>query len=376
MSYRILLVGGGTGGHIYPLAAVAQELQKTAQEKGVDLELLAVADSDRWRNVFESRGIRFKKILTPKLRKYEGNLNPADIFKLPVTLIQSFWHLFIFMPDGVFAKGGYVSVIPSLAAKLYFIPLFIHDSDAVLKGANKFLSKFAKKVFISFESMAAVLNNKKAVFSGNPIREELLSGDKNQAGGAFNLFPDKKTVLFLGGSQGARFINNLVIAGLVQLTKEFQIIHQTGDVNLEQVREETEKIKKEGADAYGQDIEKNYRVYGFLEIEKLKVAYALADVIVARAGANLIFEIAALGKPAIVIAYPYSVREHQKEDAGEFAKFGAVVLEEQNLKTHILADQIQRLLKPENYQTISQRIKQFAKLDAGKIIAEELMSNI
>ncbi|MEK7203767.1 MAG: UDP-N-acetylglucosamine--N-acetylmuramyl-(pentapeptide) pyrophosphoryl-undecaprenol N-acetylglucosamine transferase [Patescibacteria group bacterium] len=376
MNYRILLVGGGTGGHVYPLIAIIQELQKTAQEKDLNLELIVITESNKWRMEFDGLGVKFRKILTPKLRKYEGNLNLIDIFKLPITLIQSLWYLFIFMPDLVFAKGGYVSVIPSLVGRLYFTPLFIHDSDAVLKGANKFLSRFAKKIFVSFEGVMPALKNKEVILSGNPIRKNLLEGDKNTATLKFNLSLDKKTILFLGGSQGAFSINKLLIESLVQLTKDFQVIHQAGLGNFEAVREAVEKIKGEGTESYGKNIENNYRVYDFLAEEELKNAYALADIIVARAGANLIFEISALGKPAIIVPYPYSIKEHQRANAIEFAKFGAVVLEEENLKPHILIDQIERLLKPENYSAVSQKIKQFANLEAGEIIAREIISYV
>ena len=375
-SYRVLLVGGGTGGHIYPLVAISRELQKIALEKGLNLELMAVADSNSWRSEFENLGVKFKRILAPKLRRYEGNINLLDIFKIPITLIQSFWVLFVFMPDLVFAKGGYASVIPSLVAKLYFTPLFIHDSDAVLKGANKFLSKFAKKVFVSFEATRLNLKNKEVILSGNPIREELLKGDRNTAGELFNLSLDKKTVLFLGGSQGAITINNLVIQSLVELSGKYQIIHQAGVKSFEYFKSEVDRIKKEGQNTYAKSIEENYRLFDFMNEEELKSAYALADVIISRSGANLIFEIASLGKPAIFIPYSFSIKNHQKANALEIAKFGAVVLEEENLKPHILIDQISHLLKPENYSAISQKIRQFAKLEAGEIIANEIISYV
>ena len=373
---RILLVGGGTGGHIYPLVAVSQELQKTAVQKGVDLELLAVADSNRWRNEFESRGIGFKRIFAPRIRRVEGGrLNFFALLAVPIALLQALWTLFVFMPDAVFSKGGFTSVIPTFVGLLYFIPVFIHESDSVPGLANRVSAGFAKRVFISFENAARHFSAKKTVLSGNPARENLLNGNRVEAFGYFNLNPEKKTVLFLAGSQGSAFINNLVIEGLVQLVKDFQLIHQAGPKNIDSVRQETERIKKEGLAAYGADIEKNYRLFDFLDDEGLKNAYAAADIIVSRSGSG-IFELAALGKPAIVVPYPYSAGNHQKENAAEFAKFGAVVLEEQNLKPHILIDQLKRLLKPENYQAVSQRIKQFAKMDAGKVIAEEIMEKL
>lgn len=370
---RILLVGGGTGGHIYPLVAVARELQKIASEKGINLELLAVADSIRWKNEFENQGIRFKRIFAPKLRRVEGGwLNFFALLAVPISLIQAFWVLFVFMPDLVFSKGGFVSLNPTFAAMIYFIPVFVHESDSVPGLVNRLTARFAKRIFVSFEAAAKYFNPKKTVLSGNPLREGLLNGNKAEAASSFNFSSGRKTVLFLAGSQGAVFINNLVINSLVQLVKDFQVIHQAGPKNIDLVRQETERIKKEGLAAYGGDIEKNYRLFDFLDEEGLKNAYAAADIIVSRSGSN-IFETAALGKPAIVIPYPYSHKNHQRENAAEFAKFGAVVLEEQNLKPHILIDQIEHLL---NNPAAGERIRRFAKLDAGKIIAEEIFNYV
>ncbi|MEK7579742.1 MAG: UDP-N-acetylglucosamine--N-acetylmuramyl-(pentapeptide) pyrophosphoryl-undecaprenol N-acetylglucosamine transferase [Patescibacteria group bacterium] len=389
-SYRIILAGGGTGGHIFPLVAVARELKKKADEKGLNLKLLAVAEDNIWRNEFEKEGINFKRIFALKLRKVEGGrINFLAFFVLPFTLIQSLWLLFLFMPDLVFSKGGFASVFPSLAAWSYFIPVFIHESDSIPGKANILLSKFSRKVFISFENAAGYFPAPKTILSGNPVRKEIFGGDRSQALNRFGFGPDKKTILFLAGSQGAAFINNLVIDSLVQLVKEFhpvrgregpqrasasngvQIIHQAGINNFEQMKKELEQLKREGESSYAADIEKNYRLFGFLSEEELKDAFAASDLIVSRSGSN-IFEIAALGKPAIVIPYPYSAGEHQRQNAIEFAKFGAVVLEEQNLKTHILIDQIKNLLKPENYSAVSQQIKSFARVEGGGIIAAEI----
>ena len=398
---RILLVGGGTGGHIYPLVSVSRELQKKALEKGLNLELMALADSNYWRSEFESQGVKFKTIFAPKLRRVEGgHINLLAFLAIPFTFIQAFWILFIFMPDMVFSKGSFASLMPSFAAWAYFIPIFVHESDSVPGTANRFAARLAKRVFISFENAAKYFPVKKTVLSGNPVRADLLDGNRDEACRRFNLDPAKKTILFLAGSQGAVFINNLVIAGLVQLIKGFhpvrslarakgaspeglgeatsngvQIIHQAGIRNFEQVKQETEKIKSEGSSGYGRDIEKNYRVFGFMNGEELRDAYASADIVISRSGSN-IFEIAALGKPAIVIPYPYSARSHQKENAMEFVKFGAVVLEEENLKPHILIDQIERLLKPENYSPVGQKIKKFANIRGGEIISEAMISYV
>ncbi len=377
MKYRILLVGGGSGGHIFPLKAVARELIRLSQERGVELELMALAESERWRGEFENLGIRFKKIGMPKLRKVQGGkIDFSAFLNIPVAVFQSLWVLFAFMPDLVLSKGGFASVIPSLVAKLYFIPLFIHESDAVPGLANRFLAGFSKRIFISFESSASFFNNRSTVLSGNPVRGGLVAADKNQATEYFKLRPDRKTVLFLGGTQGAKPINDLVMASLVELTREFQVIHQTGERNLDEIVREAEKVKSEGGGDYGRYVQENYRAYGFLNEEDLRNAYAMADVIVARAGANFIFEISSIGRPAIVIPYEYSAGGHQKANAAEFARFGAVVLEEANLKPHILVSQIKLLMNPETAAAVSRKITKFVKPDAASIIAEECLSAI
>ena len=372
MTYRILLVGGGSGGHIYPLVAISQELQNLAKERGVSFELMVLADNENWRKDFESIGVRFKRILTVKFRPVEGGrINFLAFLKLPLFLIQSLWMLFLFMPDLVFSKGGFVSLVPSFVSRLYFIPLFIHESDVVPGKANKFLAYFAKKVFISFEKSISYFKNKNMVLSGNPIRETLFGGNKLEAAKYFNLSSNKKTILVMAGSQGSASINKLLIDSVVQLTEDFQIIHQTGGRSFDSVKGEIEKIKSDGSGSYSKNIENNYRVYDFLTEGELASAYALCDIIVSRAGSS-IFEISYLGKPTIVIPYPYSAGDHQRANAIEFAKFGAVVLEEGNLKPNILIDQVEHLLKPENYFSISQKIRQFSNLNAGRIIADEI----
>src|SRR3989344_1292932 len=372
MTYRILLVGGGSGGHIYPLVAISQELQNLAKERGVSFELIVLADNENWRKDFESMGVIFKRILTVKFRPVEGGrINFLAFLKLPLFLIQSLWIFFLFMPDLVFSKGGFVSLVPSFVSRLYFIPLFIHESDVVPGKANKFLAYFAKKVFISFEKSISYFENKNMVLSGNPIRETLFGGNKLEAAKYFNLSSNKKTILVMAGSQGSASINKLLIDSVVQLTEDFQIIHQTGGRSFDSVKGEIEKIKSDGSGSYSKDIENNYRVYDFLTEGELASAYALCDIIVSRAGSS-IFEISYLGKPTIVIPYPYSAGDHQRANAIEFAKFGAVVLEEGNLKPNILIDQVEHLLKPENYFSISQKIRQFSNLNAGRIIADEI----
>lgn len=368
---RILLVGGGSGGHVYPVIAVANALK----EKG-DIELLLLGDDKFMRQAAKESGIKFHSILSGKLRRYFSPLMFLDVFKFPVGFLQSLWHTFWFMPDAVFVKGGYVSVLPALVAKLYLIPLYIHESDSVPGLANKFLGRLANKIFISFQISVAYFDATKTVLAGNPIRRELLTGDKKEAATLFNLNSNKKTVFVYGGSQGAQKINDIVLESLVMIvSKDLQVIHQCGSGQYETVKKSIDKLIKEGEGGYGSVITQNYRLEPFLDVNKARAAYALADVIVSRAGASNIFEISAMGKPAIITPITDSAGNHQMNNAIAFNKAGAVLLEEENLTPHIFISQIEYLLKPENYTTISERIKSFATPDAAEKIASALLAN-
>lgn len=369
---RILLVGGGSGGHVYPVIAVANALK----EKG-DVELLLLGDDKFMRPAAQENGIGFRSIMSGKLRRYFSPLNLLDVFKFPVGLFQSLWHIFWFMPDVVFAKGGYLSVLPALVAKLYLIPLYIHESDSAPGLANRFLGRLADKVFVSFQISAAHFGVEKTILTGNPVRKELLTGDKSEATSMFGLDPNKKTIFVYGGSQGSQTLNNIILESLVMMvSKGLQIIHQCGLGQYNAVKAEVEKIIKEGEGSYADAVKQNYKFLAFLDTKQLAGAYAICDVIVSRAGASSIAEIAMLGKPAVLI--PLSIKASRGEqitNAVELAKYGAVMIEEENLTTHIIISQIEHLLVPDKYAEVGQKIKSFATPDAAEKIADILLTS-
>lgn len=373
MNYRILLLGGGSGGHVFPLIAVANALKEKSQQDGMSLELMVLGDGKFMKNAAAEAGLNFKSILAGKLRRYFSPLTILDIFKIPIGFFQSLWHIFWFMPDVVFAKGGYASLPGALVAKLYFIPLFVHESDSVPGLTNRFLGKLSKTVFISFNSSQKYFNPSKAVLTGNPVRQELLVGNRSAAMEKFGLNPNRKTILVAGGSQGAQKINRIILDSLVLLVKDFQIIHQCGESQLDSVKAESEKIIKEGEGEYADAVKANYKLYPFLDTNDMALAYAVADVIISRAGASNISEISMLGKPAIIIPITNSSSDHQLENALEFSKFGAAVIEEENLTPHILISQINSLLQPDKYHSISEKLKTFAMPDAADKIASALL---
>jgi len=372
MEFRVLLVGGGSGGHVYPLIAVEKSLKKRASELGVDLRLMMLGGSFIKRAAEESN-LPYKTIPTGKLRRYLSIDNFFDIGRFLGGFFQSLWYLFWFMPDIVFVKGGADSVAPALVAKLFFVPVFVHESDSVPGLANIILGKVAKKVFLSFKNAEKYFNRSKTMLTGNPSRESLARGSKNVARAYFNLSEERPTIFIIGGSQGARVLNDVVLGSLAVMSRKFNIIHQCGDRNYENFKNEVGSLIKEGLGQYGELVERYYRLYPFLDEEHLSLAYSITDIIVSRAGSGLLFEIAQVGKPAIIVPIHQSSKNHQYLNALEFSYYGAYLMEENNLNRESLVREIDNLLKPENYSLVREKIKTFARPDAADKIAEELL---
>ena len=373
MKFRVLFVGGGTGGHVFPLIAVANAVKEKALSSGVDLEILIIGEGQLLRDACMASGFKFKSIFAGKIRRYLSFLNFLDIFKLPIGFVQSLWYMLLFMPNVVFAKGSYASFMPCFVAKLYFIPLFIHESDSAAGLTNRIVGKLADRVFIAFKNTESEFSPGRCLLVGNPIRKELLGASHDEGLAMFKFDTNRKTILILGGSQGARIINNIVLQSLVMLTDKYQIIHQCGDGQFNIVKAEVDRIIKEGKDEYADRLSNNYKLFPFFNVNEMRLAYAASDVIISRAGAANIFEIAAIGKPTIVIPITHSASNHQALNAQEFSNSGAIVNEEENLATHLLINQIDKLLLSENYDKISAQIKSFAMIDAADKVADQLL---
>jgi len=374
MAYRILLLGGGSGGHVFPLIAVADALQEKASQSGIPLGLMAMGEGNFLKAACAERGLPFKQIVTGKMRRYFSILNFLDIFKIPVGFLQSLWHIFWFMPDAVFSKGGYASLPGAFVSWLYFIPVYIHESDSAPGLSNKIIGKMARAVFISFASAGKYFKAGKVFLVGNPVRKDILLADKTQSAQTLGLNREKKTILVIGGSQGAQKVNEIVANSLVMLVSKFQILHQCGQSQYNTVKANMDRLIKEGEGHYADDIKNNYKLFPFLDSQQYAAALAACDIVISRAGAGSIFEIALVGKPAIIIPITNSSSNHQLENAMEFAKFGAVYIEEENLTPNILINQIESLLEPAKYESISQKIKGFASSDAADKISATLLN--
>ena len=361
---KIVLTGGSTGGHIIPLVAVARRIKK----KEVDAEFVFIGPQNKFSKKFmQAEGIEIKHAMSGKFRRYFSLLNILDIFKIPIGIIQALWHLLWFMPDAIFSKGGCDTLPVVIAGWVYRIPIMIHESDANPGMANSVLAKFANRVAVSFPSAEAYFHSKQVVITGSPLREDINQGSLENARKIFSLEELKKTIFVFGGSQGSKIINEKVLEILPEILKKYQVIHQTGEKNFEEV--------KKGASELGIKIgQAGYYAAPFMG-EEIKDALAVADLVISRAGSSSISEIASNAKPAILIPIEKSANNHQRMNAYSIAKIGGcVVLEEANLGEHMLTNKIEEILNNEELKSkLSSNIKSFYHPDAAERIADGII---
>jgi len=309
-------------------------------------------------------GDGFGSLIHSKASNY-WTKNLIDFLKIPLGFCQALWQLFWLMPNVIFSKGGYGSVPVVLAAWVFRIPVLIHESDAVPGLANRFSAKLASRIAISFAETNKFFPAAKTALTGNPVREELQSSDPTQARTIFGLIGAKPLLLVLGGSQGAQPLNEVVLNALQHLLARCEIIHQCGVNNFEGIKQ----LFK------GREWPEGYYLIPFLDENQLRAAYAAADLIISRAGAGSISEIAALSKPSIIIPLPNSAADHQTKNALDFSQSGAaIILEQVNLTPHLLQNEIFSLLdKPDVLKQMGEKARQFARPQASKEIAQEVL---
>ena len=364
---KIVFTGGGTGGHVYPLVAITREIRRIYPKK--NLEFYYIGPKDEFASILLSQeDFILKTIISGKVRRYFSAQNLIDIlFKIPVGFLQSFFLLLLINPDLVFSKGGSGSIGVTCAARILRIPVFLHESDVVPGFSNQVTSRWAKKIFVSF-SKTEYFELKKTIFTGNPIRNEILNGDKLKAAEIFNLTLSKPIILIIGGSQGAEPINDFVLRVINDLLKDYEIIHVTGRENIKETQAEAQVV-------IDKDLDKYYHPIGYLDEDKIKHVYCAADMIISRSGSGSIFEIAATGKPSILIPLPTSAGNHQSKNAYVYAQSGAAeVVEQENLTPNFFMDKIKLLfVYPKKIKEMSQAAKSFAKPMAARAIAREIL---
>ncbi|HZS42888.1 MAG TPA: undecaprenyldiphospho-muramoylpentapeptide beta-N-acetylglucosaminyltransferase [Candidatus Paceibacterota bacterium] len=367
---KIVFCGGGTGGHFYPLIAVAEELRAVMrEEKLLEAQIYYLAPVPYSSKILFDHDITYKKIEAGKVRRYRSILNFFDLFKTGWGVIRALWKVFWIYPDVVFGKGGYMSFPVLFAAKLLKIPVIIHESDTVPGKVNLWAGKFARAIAISYPETASYFPKDKTVYTGNPIRKEIMIPATEGSFEFLNLQREVPTILILGGSQGAKIINERLLDCLAPLVENFQVIHQTGRKNIEEVKGRAKVILEKRPHP------ERYKPFDYLNDLALRMAAGASKLVISRSGSTL-FEIAAWGLPSIMIPIPEKVSHDQRENAYAYARSGAaVVIEQENLTPEIMLSEIKRIMtNPEIYQKMQKAAKDFAKLDAAKKIAQEIIA--
>ena len=322
---HIVLTGGGTAGHVTPNIAMIPRLK----ELGYKISYIGSYEGIE-KKLIEELGIPYYGISSGKLRRYFDVKNFTDPFRVLKGFMEAKKLMKELKPDVVFSKGGFVTVPVVIAASRRKIPTFIHESDMTPGLANKICIPFATKVCCNFPETISNLPKDKAVLTGTPIRQELLTGSREMGLAFTGLSPDKPVILIIGGSLGATAVNEAVRSILPELLEDFQVVHLCGKGKLDESLRDT----------------KGYMQYEYIKKE-LADLFALADIVISRAGANAICELSALNKPNLLI--PLSARASRGDqilNARSFEHLGySKVLEEEEITKESLLDAVHDLYK-------------------------------
>ncbi len=366
---RIVFTGGGTGGHFYPIIAVAERVNQIVdREKIIGAKLFYLSNAAYDKKALFENNVTFIYVSSGKRRLYASVANFFDLFKIFFGTIGALLTLFRIYPDVVFSKGGYASFPVVCAARILRIPVFIHESDSHPGRVNAWSAKFAVRIALSYAEAGAFFPKEKIALTGQPIRMAIRKGIKEGVSEFFQFDASLPVLVVIGGSLGAEIINNVVLDALPELLERYQVIHQVGIKNMKEVSERAGLVLEKSQHT------NRYRQYGFLNELELKMAAGAASLVISRAGST-IFEIASWGVPSLIIPITSSNGSHQLKNAFNYARAGAcIVIEENNLTAHILSSEIDKIIEnPVKHTAMSEAALTFSGGDAAMNIAEELI---
>jgi len=357
----VIIAGGGSGGHLFPGIALAEELIRKAKA-----EVLFVG-SERGieSRVVPKKGYRIKYLPAEGIMGRSFSGKAKALWKLALSLFEARRLLAAMKPDIVIGTGGYASVGPVLMARLMSIPVMIMEQNVVPGAANKLLGKMADAVALTYQESMGGFSKPKCYLTGNPVRPEILSASKEKPSyELFGLEPGLFTIFIFGGSSGARSINNAMINALnymLDVRESVQFLHQTGEQDYQSVREAYRKL--------------GFRAMVVPFIYQMPEAYSVADLVLSRAGATTLAELTALGKPSILVPYPHA-GEHQDFNARKLEEFGAAkLIRDRELNGQVLSAELKKLINsPGERNEMGTKSKAIGKPDAAERAAELALS--
>jgi len=363
---RILISGGGTGGHIYPALAVARELRER-----FGAELLYLGDVNGLETQIVPReGIPFAGITAGKLRRYLSPQTLRDLGRIPVGIRQAMGHVRAFQPDATFTSGGYVAVPAGLASRRYGVPLLMHQQDVAPNLANRILAPVATRISVSFPDSLRHFSKRKTALAGNPVREEILRVAGQPAGPfkeSFGFDAAQPVLLVTGGSQGARHLNQVVAAALPSLLPRCQVLHVSGELTYEETLRAAEPHFAARPEWRGRYVLRPYLSTRMAE------ALAATDVALCRSGAATLAELAALGRPAVLVPLPPGFTGSPQEvNATMFRGAGAaeVVLDRDLTAARLEAALFPLLENPARLALMARAARSLGHMDAAARLAE------
>jgi UDP-N-acetylglucosamine--N-acetylmuramyl-(pentapeptide) pyrophosphoryl-undecaprenol N-acetylglucosamine transferase len=387
---RILVTGGGTGGHVGPALAVIQTLQQRALAPDAAFSpvfLYVGSESGIEAKLAREAGVPFAGVASGKLRRSSrGPLglltgaNLRDALRVPVGVLQAMREVRRFRPDVVLATGGYVSVPPVMAASLAHVPILTHEQTVTVGLANRIAGRFATRIALTFEGALQDLPaplRKKAFVTGNPVRAAIFSGDRARARDRFGFTPGDDAlpcVYVTGGAQGARVLNRAVEAALPDLLGVCRVLHQCGqqpagsEQDYDRLTAAAEKLPA--------SLRGRYHVTRFVETDAIGDAFALADLLVSRSGAGTVTEACALGKPAVFVPLVPTGGDEQTRNAQRSVDAGAaIILRQSDCDGPHLLTEVKRLLSdPPRLDAMGRAALTLARPRAADDLADALLA--
>lgn len=366
---RIVIAGGGTGGHCLPALAVIEELQR----RGLEAEWLWIGSCDGVEaDAAKGAGVPFQSIQTGKLRRYFSLKTVTDAARIPVGSVQAWNRLRSFQPDVIFSTGGFVSV-PTVFAGARIAPIVTHEQTAILGLATKINLRFADVLAVSYDQTVALAGDwrGKTVVTGNAVRASFDRGDVRRAYDKFGLTADLPLLYVTGGARGASPINRMIAAMLPNLLENWQVLHQTGPAS---ANDDARSLRDMRA-PWPENLQQRYQVIEFVG-DELPGVYAAASLVVGRAGAGTVAELAYLGKPSILIPLPGTGGDEQRVNASVLGKAGgAIVLEQSEVTPEILEATLARLACNRNeLESMAAHAKSIGKPDAAARLTDLIVS--